>query len=445
MIVLLALVGCRLPDLTNRDGDSATYGVDCDDLDSGLGRRCPSRCEGGWGFVLDEAPNADLRTPEAGDPIVLHVLDGAAASEDRDPADDGALLQPFPDLDLALRRAEEIGGPVVLALGPGTYTTRRVLYRESEVGTPGPIIVGCSPDEVVVVPQQPDQPVFTVRGQDLDPADGNDAKWALRIRGLTVRGGRRAIRAIGSVDLAVQDVRVEQSQYYGIQAWGRQVSLELTDVEVRDTLGYTAPFVGAIELGVGVGALSGAAVEASRLTVEGAIGAGVVLLGDTRPDAVQRISATTVRDVEPSADRLGRGLVADGLMDLTVDGLTVERVHDAGIWVRNAGAVDLRNLGIDDVQPALPPNGPADGVVLIQDAFAVGPGSFLYALGEASVTAPGRATVVASGSLTVDLGQANDTLVIGSDVVVTGENANVDPAPPAFDLDLEAFPDDPPN
>ncbi|MEM6928771.1 MAG: hypothetical protein AAF602_17670 [Myxococcota bacterium] len=443
MWLWIVLAGCRLPDLNDGDGDGVDHQRDCDDTAPAIGERCPARCAIGWGPILEEAPNADLAVPNAEDVAVLHVWSGADPEIGRR-ANDGRARQPFADLGAALQRAQEIGGPVVVAVSAGTYPVNASLYRESDTVAQGPRIVGCGPDEVIIESGRPDRPVLDVRSQDLDPFDGIPATWSVKLRGVTVRGGRRAIRAVGSVDLAMQDVRVEGAGYYAVQGYGRQVRLGLTDVTVSGSIAYTAPFPGSLDLGVGVGALRGAIVEAERLTVDTAVGVGIVLAGDTRDGAKQRLDEVVVRDVSPTAGRLGRGVLADGLMDLEITALRVERVRDAAIWVRNAGAATLSNLVIDDVQPASPPDGPADGVVLLQDAFDIVPSPFAYRVDTlTAVTDPERAAVVASGAVRVSAIDIDGQVIEEGLAEVSGEIP--DPAPPLFELDLEALPDDPPN
>ncbi|MEN0068003.1 MAG: hypothetical protein AAGA48_38090 [Myxococcota bacterium] len=440
----MAILGCPLPDLNDRDGDGADDQVDCNDEDDEVGSRCPSVCPGGWGPILDVAPNADLVVPEEEDVEVLHVQ--AGAPDVGEPENDGRVRQPFADLDLAIREALRRGGEVVVAVSAGTYPINVSVYRESDTPGLGLSIVGCGAGDVILEPLQPDRPVLEIRSQDLDRFDGIDATYTTELRGVTVQGGRRAIRAVGSVNLTVADVRIEEAEYYAIQGYGKQVRLGLSDVEIDQVQAYAPPF-SATALGVGVGALRGAVVEVEGLDITGAIGAGLVLTGDTVDGVAQRIEEVTIREVAPTGGRLGRGLIAEGLMNLMASELRIERTHDAAVFVRNLGDLTLTSLIIDDVQSATTPGyGPADGVVVVQDAFDLVPNMFFFydLQSIASVTAPTRAAVVAAGVLEIESEAVDDTFVTWDGAAVVGDAPKVISGVPLL-LDLEAFPDDPPN
>lgn len=372
MLLVALLFACDdggKPDATlDSGGDSGGGG------DSGEGTPTPPCADGGWGLI----------TP---DDETIHVrADGSDEG-------DGGADTPVATLDAALELARGRGGAARFAVGPGTYAAQLGL-GELFADADGLTIEGCGPGEVTLEAAADWDSVIRVNGlQDV------------RLAGFTVSGGRRAVMVYGGATATLESLEVRDSSRVGIVWDGNLTAGTATDVSVRDTVGDPDDD-GAYGYGV---LIQGAQVTIVGGGVYDSVRAGL-LVHDATASVV--LDGFAVENTSPGADgALGRGIQVQELAQLAMTGGGVSGCSDAGIFARQALAVDLSGVSVADTALAVAPDGgeaAGDGIVVTQGDtdLALDPGTFLFTMADTTVSGSARAGVLLDG-VTAELGAGN--------------------------------------
>lgn len=161
----------------------------------------------------------------------------------------------------------------------------------------------------------------------------------------TINAGVAVDSQLGPTRVTLRRILVQRVRGSGVQA--RAVGIDIDGIEVRDAIAGLG--------GGGVGlSLIGAAGEPTTATVRRAVLQGTIGAGIGMQASSLTLSASLIRDIAPIAgsqdDGMGVATLEGVSPELTLDGVVIERTHDAGVFLTNASAI-VRNTTVRDVQP----------------------------------------------------------------------------------------------
>lgn len=351
------------------------------------------QCPEGWSRRDDGAcdPRVPVRCPEGSDPLPggrctdtaqcpkgsfpepaaeetgrrAYVL---AGSDDRGAT--GTTDRPFGTVAAAVAAAGPGG---VVLLGPGVY--REHLELSAPV-----TLRGLCPSRVTVEgPSSDALAVITVLGPESGPVP---MAWMVRLRGMTLRGAARGVRADRRARVDVERLRVDGASLLGVQSRGGAA------VFVRNTaIVHTRSEAGAT-FGTGVVAVDDSSAELDRVSIGDQRGPAVMALG--------RGGRVTARDT------LLRGFVGRWACgDLA-----------AGAYATEEGVLDLDRVVIEDVQRLGITVNTVGSQAILRDVVVRGVRQ------ERAVTCNGAARADRSGLASVALAASRGGSVIGQRVLV---------------------------
>ncbi len=183
----------------------------------------------------------------------------------------------------------------------------------------------------------------------------------------TLHAGVATDNQLGTTSVSLRRLLFQRVQGSAIVARGG--TLDIDGIEVRDAIADVA--------GAGVGlSLIGFNGQPSlgtvtRAFIHGTVGAGIGLQG-----ASLSLTASIIRDVSSIEGSLEDGMgvaVLEGVSpELTLDGVVIEHVRDAGVFLTNASAV-TRNTTVRDVQPQEADGRGGVGLAITTDGFVPPP------------------------------------------------------------------------
>jgi len=469
------------------DGDDTGTGGDDTGTDDGPFNATDGPCaDGGWGTITD--------------PATTHHFWGGNESNSIDGAESlGDMNAPFTswnDLEAA-RTADPNLVITAIGLWGGEHTIPTAAI--TEFATNNIPVLGCGSAEVLITLDagagaDPEAPLIAVgmgmeatlnglelHGTGTSPVvsvtDGGSATLAdmqivagvgapilkaegnaiLEVTGSVLAGGTTGIWTSGGTSsLTLNNVEISSPQGAGI--WTSGGTSSLIDVQIS---GVTA--MPGITSGVGGWGIvaNGGDLVAHNVTVDGAVGAGLV----AAVDGVVSIKDVTIQNISGSSEgNWGRGIYIEGIGAsgyVNMDTVTVDNVYETGIFIQDLGSTDLQNITMTNVHSHTSFYGEpvgGDGLVIVQtneDDATIDP-SVVSAqlLGSNSFTGITRAGIIAHGShlqLTVPMdleaGDERDGTSIfsqGYGVVefVSGSDGGDDTGTPSSGLVTECGSDD---
>lgn len=161
----------------------------------------------------------------------------------------------------------------------------------------------------------------------------------------TFHAGVAADNQLGTTSLSLRRVLFQRVQGGGVVTRG--MTLDVDGIEVRDGIADAA---GA---GVGISLIDfngqPSVGTVTRAFIHDTVGAGIGMQGSSLS-----LTASLIRDVSSIQgtleDGMGIAVLEGSAPELTLDGVVIEQVRDAGVIVTNATAV-VRNTTVRDVQP----------------------------------------------------------------------------------------------
>ncbi len=381
MLLGLSWVGCT-------EGGTGT--------DTGLlGLAGPCENEG-WGQVL--SPQDAVHVRADGD----------------DETGDGSLEAPFATLDAALAASRIVEPASPIAIGPGRFDATLSLSDDSGEGVSddGLSLEGCGPSETTLAGDQANAVVLAVDIQDL------------RIAGLRIEDGRRALWFRAGSIVAIQDVEVQSSQRLGIVVEGSSTLVDMNEVYVRDTVPENLSSGGSMGYGV--------SVDGGALTMRGG---GVY--GSTGVGILAAFASLELEDVTVSGTRaivdgsLGRGVQLQELSLGVISGGTISENLDAGLFVSRAVDLQVDGLHVEQVAAGVVPGSAqttGDGIVLTAGVDGSGsPADFTAFLRNVVIDGTDRAAVLLDGvtAEVTDHTHLNNGLVVEGSSTFTQQGAQV--------------------
>lgn len=354
------LLACASPALETADPepDGADTG------DTAVSDWEPGPCAGGnWGSIRLDGFEAAIQVR----------MDG---SDDAD----GSLSTPVATIEAAMALARSQEGVDRIVVGPGSYTGAlsigEVLGDED-----GLTIEGCGTDEVTIQAVNEWDSIIRVNGtQDV------------RLAGFTLTGGRRALMIYGGATAYLDSIAIMGSMRCGLLVDGALTAVAAGGLGVYDTLPDTYDADG-----YGYGVL----VQGAQMTLNDAVIDGNATVGMLIHDATAIVALDDVEVTNTSAPGgfLGRGIQVQDLAQVTAFGLRLSGNSDAGLYARQALAVDLASLTVGEIGLSNALDGgdaAGDGVVVTQGDtdhnFDVA--TFHVALADFTVSGAARAGVL---------------------------------------------------
>jgi hypothetical protein len=354
----------------------------------------------GWGGIAAPA-------------TALHVAGGAAAHQlDAALTSDGSPSHPFRSVTELLTHLDDadVGDKTTVGLWPGEFSlpaeTLNVLSAK------GLGLSACGADQTFLVPRgNGDAPLIRIsdgasvqlNGLHLSTSGNNiliDISGAtavelsdLRLSGgpsahlisaedtpsvvlnnSVLEGGRTGVWTNGNAtSITISNTQINGSSMAGVWTNGNATSLQgVTIANITGLPGITDSIGG-----------WGLNVKQGLLVIHDLVIDGANQVGLYSAASVVNGSDITIRNIDPdSTGAHGRGAHISGTLyedtSVTLSDITIEDVHDAGLFIRNAATVSLSNIVIDDVRPGraltdeedLDEEGPevstGDGIVIVQ-------------------------------------------------------------------------------
>lgn len=332
---------------------------------------------------------------------------------------DGSLQTPYATVDAALEHLREHGrghgnARVRIAVGPGTFPTALRLDEDD----PKLFIDGCSASETRLAP--------ATAGTSIVEVVGNKHG---QLRGVTLEGGRRALRVRDGGRFDVSDAVVEGSRHVGVLVQDHASRLTLHDTDVV----ATAPM---FHRGWGIAVVGGA-----ELTMEGGgvyESTGVGIFGD---DADVTLVDVTVADTKVGGlqGEVGRGLHLQNGSRLDLTGGLFQNNTDAGVFLSQPEKATISGLVIDITSAGIVIDFPSTG--LTGDGIVVWGGGEQVSLSDNLIRSSDRAAVLFDGADARIEGTATEGngLVVQGSSIFAQEEAQVEGEDAHAVVDLEAI------
>jgi hypothetical protein len=301
-LFLLVAVGCSGP----HDG---TLSASPDTNFRGWWDKSQGPCaDGGWGHINPSKPAIHVRT------------DGSDATGD------GSAGAPLHTLDQAIELVYAGWPTKHIALGPGTFEASLELTNGSGRSKLNALsIEGCSADETVLQAASDASSILEV----------SEAK-AVRITGVTLEGGRRALRVRDGAQVRLHHSRIEGSSLVGALVQDRKSQLFMRNTQIWDT----APEG---NIGWGVAVLDGK-LHMTNSSIHNSTEMG--LFADA---AALELTDIEVHDTLPSGrfNALGRGIHVQQGSEITMTGGFLQNNADAGIFLLDVAKATIDGVMID--------------------------------------------------------------------------------------------------
>lgn len=309
----------------------------------------PPCADGGWGAIGDPADT-------------IHVQAGG------DDTNDGSAQAPLLTVSAAIDAARD--GTPRIGIGPGSFEAALDLLETDG----GLVVVGCSPEETILVPEVEGEPQIKVT-----------AALDVEIGSLTLSGGDRGLWVWGGAAASASHVVIDDGQWSGFVVDGPFTLLDLEDVSVTGTRsvggvgGYGGEIDGAVVTWTGGGAWGNTAV-------------GVVVSGET---ADLQLSNVEIADTLPADDgAFGRGVQVQEYASARLSDTVLSNNHDAGLFSLLGDDLVLERVTVDQTAGGAVGG---DGIVVTGvDAGGrqLDPATFVVTLDDNVVTDPARAGIV---------------------------------------------------
>ncbi|MBW1880229.1 MAG: right-handed parallel beta-helix repeat-containing protein, partial [Deltaproteobacteria bacterium] len=213
-----------------------------------------------------------------------------------------------------------------IALGPGTFEVNLDVTGGSGRAKINSLsIEGCSADETVLHAASDDHSIIEV----------SEAK-AVRVTGVTLEGGRRALRVRDGAKVHMRHSRIEGSTLVAALVQDRKSQLFLRDTEIWDTVPEDS-------IGWGVAVLDGK-LHMTDSSIHKSTGIG--LFADA---AKLELTDIEVHDTLPSGrfNALGRGIHVQNGSEITMTGGLLQNNADAGIFLLDVTKAIIDGVMID--------------------------------------------------------------------------------------------------
>ena len=263
-------------------------------------------------------------------------VDGETVYVDANAAEggDGSEQAPFTSIQDGLDAAGETGGGMV-AVAVGTYVENLLLTEEHD----GVHLAGRCRDLVVLDASEGEEDESGIMANGF----WGDEEW--RVSGLEVTGAPYGGIWLQIGNLHTTSGRLVENHLAGFLATRHSSAALLSDVEIRDT----QPLPDGT-LGRGIQVSGGASLEADGCLVEGNSDVGILVSDEgTSVD----LTDVEVRETQPLPNgTFGLGIQVSGGASLEADGCLVEGNSDVGIYVSGEGtAVLLSDVEVRETQP----------------------------------------------------------------------------------------------
>ncbi len=347
-----------------------------DDDDDSAEPVLPPCAGGGWGAISD---------PD----ISIHVrADGS------DDTGDGTAGNPLATLDAALRMSRDRQDDKRIAVGPGVFPASLAIQADvlDSLGDPatdsGLGIEGCGESETSLLALSADEPVVKV-----------DEAEDVRLSGITLDGGRRALWVWSGAVVDIDFVAVENATRVGIIFGGWETIVSASNLSVSDTL----PEVdgSGVEYGYGI-AIQGAQVDLTDASVSGSHRIGILIDG-----AAATLERVSVDGTQPGSDgSLGRGIQIQNVSQALLSDLEIGAIEpnsDAGVFSQASLLLQLENTHVVatsssalevDGNPCGGEECPGDGIVINQRGEEDDPALYSHILLDNVVEGTARAGIL---------------------------------------------------
>ena len=343
---------------------------------------------------------------------------------DGDDAGDGSGDAPLATLGAAVTLSREAGQPRRIAVGPGTFAASLNLSGQ-ELGDPtdsGLSIEGCSPTETIV--EAADSTEWVIKVTE---------STGVRLAGLGLEGGRRALWVWGGAEAEIESVHVTGSGRLGVIIGGTDTIATLTNVEVHDPVVETDN--DGTEYGYGI------SFQDSTATMTGGGVWGAHRVGILCHFANVIFEDVSVEDTAPDSDGYyGRGIQLQELSTATITGGSLAGNSDAGVYSLCSLYLELDGLSVDATAASGVPEQAADtgdGIVISQGTNDNLPSSYQSLLTGNTITGSARAGILIE-SVTAEisgntagadngLSEGGSSIYAQGDFVMSGTDSYTEP------------------
>jgi len=339
---------------------------------------------------------------------VVHVREDGSDTDGN-----GTRRNPYATVDAALEHLRDDGhnGKSRIAVGPGVFDTSVHLAASD----PKVEIVGCSAARTTLQAVSPGESVISV--------DGQKHAW---LRGVTVAGGRRALRVRDGGRFDVRGSVIDGSSQVGVLVQGEQSRLHLHDTTVTSTQALD-------DRGWGVAVIDGGRLEMNRGGVYDSVGVGI--FGDDADVTLSDVEVIGTQTTGRFDSELGRGLHLQNGSSLEINGGLFRDNSDAALFLRDPKSMRINGIVIDITSAGIVIDFPSTG--LSGDGIVVHGGQPVT-LTDNLITGSARAAILFDGATgTVSGNETDDNgLVIDGTSIFAQEQAHVggDDAGLVYDL-----------